>query len=115
MTFNLKHFLKEYRLAASILGAILIVLILSALSIALYIRDGTARLDLSRPGYESVRGQIEKDTSFPEFSANGPVDAKSIKQFQKLYQQQVEKLDHFSNFKEKTLEDNQLLAAPRSQ
>lgn len=115
MTFSLKHILKEYRLATSILGAILIVLVLSALSITLYIRDGTARLDLSRPGYESVRGQIEKDTSFPEFSANGPVDTGALKQFQKLYKQQTDKLNHFSSFQEKTLEDEQLLASPRPQ
>lgn len=115
MTFSFKHLLKEYRLAASIIGAILIVLLMTALSVTLYIRDGTSRLDLSRPGYEGVRGQVEKTDSFPAFSSNGPVDAASIKKFQKLYKKQTDKLNHFSSFKEKTLEDNQLLAAPRPQ
>ncbi len=115
MNINLKHIIKEYRLAASIFAAIVIVLLMTALSISLYIRDGTSRLDLSRPGYEGVRSQVEKTESFPAFSSNGPVDAVSVKEFQDLYKRQIDKLNHFSTFQEKTLEDNQLLAAPQPQ
>lgn len=115
MGVNFKKLFKEYRLAVSIIGAILLVLLMTALSVALYIRDGTSRLDLSRPGYEGVRGQVEKKESFPAFSSTGPIDAASVKEFQKLYKKQTDTLNHFSSFKEKTLEDNQLLVAPRPQ
>jgi len=115
MNLHFKHFVHEYRLAAAIIVAIILVLLMTVLSVALYIRDGTSRLDLSRPGYEGVRGQIEKTDSFPAFSSTGPVDASSVKKFQKLYNKQTEKLNHFSSFQENTLEDEQLLAAPRPQ
>lgn len=115
MKFNFKHVVEEYRLAVSIVAAIVLVLLMTALSVALYIRDGTSRLDLSRPGYESVRDQIDRSGSLPSFSSNGPVDAASVQEFQKLYDEQTKKLDHFSSFQEKTLEDNQILETPRPQ
>ena len=115
MNFSFKHFVVEYRLAAAIIVAIILVLLMTLLSVSLYIRDGTSRLDLSRPGYEGVRGQIEKTDSFPAFSSTGPVDAASVEEFQKLYNDQTSKLNHFSSFQESTLEDEQLLAAPKPQ
>lgn len=98
----------DHRIAFALGLAILVSLMLTFVSLSLYIRSGASRLDLSRPGYEAARQQLISTVDQDSFSANGPVDAKSLKEFQTLFDKRrtnLNKLDPFSP----TVVDNESL------
>lgn len=53
-------FLSRHRFIVLLVAAILISLVLTAVSLAIYNSSGAAQLDLSRPGYRSVSDQFEQ-------------------------------------------------------
>jgi murein L,D-transpeptidase YcbB/YkuD len=80
-------------------------------ALSLYQSSGTRQLDLSRPGYDSARKEASKDAQvFQGFSADGPIDAKSLATFDTLYKQKAAEalieLDAFSgdSLSDKTLQ-----------
>jgi hypothetical protein len=80
--------LQQYRFVAMMAVAIAISLFLVGVSLALYNSSGAAQLDLSRPGYQSVRDQVVSTDSFDSFPASGPIDRDVLDQFRKLYDEQ---------------------------
>lgn len=82
---------RMYRLAKNrftmlIIGSISIALLLVVISLFLYVSSGTAQVDLSRPGYSSVRDEVsEGNGDFTGFPSTGPIDKESLAQFEKLY------------------------------
>lgn len=76
-----------------------LALLLVVVSMTIYDKSGAAQLDLSRPGYVSVRAQsITNDNDFQSFSSTGSIDKKSINEFKKLYDKQAEKVKTFDAF-----------------
>lgn len=75
----------KHRFVILIGGSVVIALLLVAVSLQLYSSSGTAQLDLSRPGYKSVRDQIRPEDAFDGFSASGPIDDAALKNFKELY------------------------------
>lgn len=89
-----KYYLPIF-MSVSVFMAILLVIV----SMTMYNKSGAAQLDLSRPGYVSVRSQsITNDNDFQSFSSTGPIDKKSIAEFKKLYDKQAEKVKSFNAF-----------------
>ena len=75
-------------IAASIVTAFSLVLI----SMYMYNNSGAAQLDLSRPGYVSVRSQAITDSGdFKNYSNIGAINQSTIDEFQALYAAQAEK------------------------
>lgn len=95
-----KHLTKwqQHRFMLMIAAAIGIALFLVSVALALYASSGAAQLDLSRPGYVSVRDQANKDTSFDGFPSTGPIDKKALDQFRQLYDEQAEKATNVDSF-----------------
>jgi len=59
-------------------------------ALSLYQSSGTVQLDLSRPGYDSARKEAIKDNEvFRGFSADGPIDGRSLAEFDTLYKQKA--------------------------
>lgn len=82
-----------------LIGAIIVIaLFLVGVALALYASSGAAQLDLSRPGYESVRGQVSKSDEVESFSASGPIDKEVLDQFRTLYSVQAEKATNIDGF-----------------
>lgn len=81
----------QHRLVLLLIGSVVVALILTTASIAIYNGSGAAQLDLSRPGYRSVSDQIELDTTDDSFSASGAVTKDTIHEFIKLYDEQATK------------------------
>jgi len=91
-----KHTLNRWtghRFLLLVASTILISLFLVGVALALYASSGTAQLDLSRPGYKSVRDQAVKSDTFNGFPSNGPIDSDAITQFRTLYQKQSRQVD----------------------
>lgn len=84
-------FWAEHRLGLLLGATVIVALILTTVSMVIYNNSGAAQLDLSRPGYRSVSGQVEKDTTTDSFSATGAVDEATIQEFIKLYDTQAAK------------------------
>ena len=65
-------------------------LVLTSLSI--YKSSGAAQLDLSRPGYQSVRSQaVTNDSDFKNYSSSGSINQTTISEFMDLYAGQATK------------------------
>lgn len=74
-------------------GSILISIVMVVISMAVYNGSGAAQLDLSRPGYVSVRSQAaEGESDFQSYSATGPMNKEAIDSFKKLFEKQSKKL-----------------------
>lgn len=89
----------RHRLSLLLLITVLIALTLTAVSVVIYNVSGAAQLDLSRPGFRSVSGEVEKTDAIDMYSATGSVSKDSIEQFIKLYDAQASKakaVDAFS-------------------
>ena len=72
--------------------SILIAFVLVFISMYMYNSSGAAQLDLSRPGYVSVRSQaISDDGDFKNYSSTGTIDQSSITEFKTLYSTQAQK------------------------
>lgn len=86
MTFWDKH-----RLSLLLILTVLIALAMTIVSMFAYNASGTAQLDLSRPGYQSVSNKVDKTDKITEYSAFGSVNKDSINEFIKLYDEQAAK------------------------
>ena len=89
-------------------GSVLIALFLVGVALALYASSGAAQLDLSRPGYQSVRQQAAQNDSFDGFPASGALDEKAIEQFRKLYDERAKQATDVDSFGGDVLSDKSL-------
>jgi hypothetical protein len=80
MTFWARH-----RFFVLVFVTILTALTMTVVSLVMYNVSGSAQLDLSRPGYQSVSGQVEREDKTEVFSASGPVTLETIEEFMSLY------------------------------
>ncbi len=68
-------------------------MVLVYISLQLYNDSGAAQLDLSRPGYQSIRDQVDhSDDDLPNYNSSGSINATTINQFETLYDQQTVKI-----------------------
>jgi hypothetical protein len=81
-----------------IAGAVLVSLLLTAVSMALYNNSGAAQLDLSRPGYKSVRSQVEGSSDSQDYPDSGTINQKAIDDFKALLQKQTKKIEAVDAF-----------------
>lgn len=75
----------DHRLAVLIVMAIFVSLILVAISMWLYDSSGAAQLDLSRPGYSSVRDQARSDEKIDAFPSTGAITEKTLNDFEDMF------------------------------
>lgn len=109
---TLKKILSRFKLPLAIIGAIIVALLLTAISISLYVKSGVASLDLSRPGYEQARKQVRTPERDRTFDAVGPIDKESLTEFRELYQAELKQISGSSRFSNENLEDTQLRLEP---
>lgn len=102
----------KHRFIVLVAMTILISLFLVSVALALYASSGAAQLDLSRPGYQSVRDQAGHSTSFDGFSATGTLDKKAIDEFRNLYDKQAEKATNVDSFSGNAMNEQTLSIDP---
>lgn len=100
--------LEQHRFIAMLVGAIIIAAFLVGVSMALYNSSGAAQLDLSRPGYQSVRDQAVSTDSFDSFPASGPIDQAALDQFRELYAEQSKDATNVDAFSGDVISDKAL-------
>lgn len=96
---------EQYRLPLLIAGAVGIAFILVVVALNLYDRGTAAQLDLSRPGYQSVREQAGKNVDIKKFSASGELSAEVFDSFDREYSEQINSITKLDAFGGKALTD----------
>lgn len=96
------------RLVIFVSTSIAIALVLVVISMVLYVSSGAIQLDASRPGVQAVTDQVDQSGSFISFPATGTVDAKTLDQFRKLYDEQVKTVTARDAFNATVLSDSAL-------
>ena len=105
LTFSQKHSFTLF-VAISIFIASFIVLI----SMAIYNSSGAAQLDLSRPGYVSVRSKAAADDGdFQTYSNTGAINKDVINDFKSLFDKQAKKVKTINAFSGDPLDPDALL------
>jgi hypothetical protein len=99
---------ERHRFGVMVAGSIVVALALVGVSMALYFSSGAAQLDLSRPGYMSVREQTNDKEQFDGFSASGTIDKNSLDEFQKLYDERAKKATGIDSFGGEAMDDGTL-------
>lgn len=87
---------------------IVIALVLVIISLQLYNSSGAAQLDLSRPGYKSVRSQVSYGSEFTGFPSSGPLDKEAIDSFRSLYSEKLKEATALDSFGGDVLSDKAL-------
>lgn len=107
-------FAKQHMILIGVSSAIVIALLLVFLSMYIYVQSDVARLDVSRPGYESVREAVVKgDEQETKFDTAGVLDKEALDTFQRLFDERRQPLSNYGRFDGAVLNDDQLkLAAP---
>lgn len=103
-------FISRHRLVFAIGVAVIIGLIMTAVSMSLYVTSGAQVLDLSRPGYENARDAVN-DSEFEtdNFSQNGPVTEDVVEEFEEIYSKNRKDLNQVDDFSDpKPLSDQSL-------
>ncbi len=66
------------------------------------------QVDLSRPGYQSVRKEATANTSDEQFAATGNLDAKAYLQFSTMYDRHAKRTVDAPSFGKEALTDDSL-------
>lgn len=102
----------RHRITYGVVGALAIGMLLTAVSLALYVSSGASRLDLSRPGYEHVRSEVQQDTDKDTFSSTGAIDETVVKDFRSRLDRHRDTLSKLDTYGTDALDDDQLQIAP---
>jgi hypothetical protein len=98
-TLEERSFIGRHSFLLFITISILISSVLVYVSMQIYASSGAAQLDLSRPGYVSVRSQVDTtDGDFQTYSSNGPISKSVIDNFKALFDKQVKKIESVDAF-----------------
>jgi len=84
-------FWAQHRFLVLIAVTIIVSIILVSISLFIYNVSGSAQLDLSRPGYQSVSDKVDRDDTVTEYGSFGPLNKSTIDEFTKLYDEQATK------------------------
>lgn len=87
---------------------IVVSLFLVGVALALYRSSGAAQLDLSRPGYQSVRDQVVRTEDFDGFPSTGPLDKEALDKFRKMYDAKAKEATAVDSFGGNVMSDKAL-------
>ena len=106
---RVKELTLKHQLPMAILLTVVVAIIMTAVSLSLYVSSGTLQLDLSRPGYESARKELTKPEDKTDYATNGPVNKQALDEYQKLFEAQRAELNRIGKFKDQGLSDDTLM------
>ena len=99
---------RKFRFASMIVCVIAVACTLTGISLHIYNASGAVQVDLSRPGYQSVRKEATANTSDEQFSATGNLDTKAYSQFNAMYDRHAKRTVDAPSFGEEALSDDSL-------
>lgn len=88
--------------------ATVIAIIMTVISVSIYNLAGFYKLDLSRPGYETERGDIENTIEEP-YDTTSPLTKEALDDVLHTLDSRVENLKSYGDFRSDALNDENLL------
>lgn len=98
----------KHKFIIMITVSIVIALGLTFISMVLYAWSGAAQVDLSRPGYQSVRKEAMSNEKYDGFSATGSIENKVLQEFEDMYGKQADQVLGIDAFAGDVLSDTTL-------
>lgn len=110
---RLKHFMQTHMIMCGVGVSVLVAVLLTSISMWAYNSSDVARLDVSRPGYETIRDEVKNTEETKKFGATGELNEQAFEDFQLLYDERLHNLGDLGRFDGAVLNDDQLkLAEP---
>lgn len=101
--------LQRYRFLLFIGSVIVVSGILVTVGMNLYNSSGAAQIDLSRPGYQSVRSEASRDTGHDDsFPSSGDLNDAAFDKFETMYKTHSTRVTGTSSFEPEALSDDSL-------
>ncbi len=112
---KLKKYLAEHTILVGISLAVLVTIVLTLVSMVIYVKSDVSRLDISRPGYEKLRSSVVKaEDDKLKFEATGELGSAALRDFQTLFTGKRNMLGGAGRFDSDVLDDAQLKLTPAS-
>lgn len=109
MVEKAKQWLSTRQLGLFIAIAILLSGVAVGISMWLYASTGAIKLDLSRPGYEEIRKEVNNTGNKTDtYPSTGEMNNKSAEDFRNRYNDLRKGLDSMSKYDESALDDENL-------
>lgn len=92
---------QQHKFVVLITGVLLVSCSLIVVAMRLYITSGASQVDISTPAFQSVREQAAEEakrSTNDAFQANGKLDEKSLKEFNKSYSKHVTQIDPTNHY-----------------
>jgi hypothetical protein len=106
---RLIRWIGEHQWPVFIVLVLAIAISLTSVSLWLYHASSTAKLDLSRPGYEQVREDVKDSSdSTKPFSPTGNLNEAAIADFRSRYEGIKNRLDQINNYDSLVMSDKNL-------
>ncbi len=100
---------QRHRFLVLVAGVIVISCVLVAISLGLYNSSGTAQIDLSRPGYQSVRSEASRDNTIEDaYPSTGDLNTAAFNDFYSLYDKHSARVINMQSFDPTALSDDSL-------
>jgi hypothetical protein len=99
---------QQHKFMVLVAATIAVSLLLVVVALWLYNTSGAAQLDLSRPGYQSVRDKVEHSNDFDGFSFSGTIDEEALSEFRDLYDKQLKEATTVESFGGDVMDDDSL-------
>lgn len=101
--------IQRHQFAFLVSSAVLVAAILTTISVVIYVMSGAINIDLSRPGYESVR---DETADAPEddmpFSSSGKIDDDARNDFLRRLEAYQTEMNQMNDFGGDSLSDKSL-------
>ena len=105
-------YLVEHQFALFIIICITVAFIMTLISLELYRRSGAMNLDMSRPGYESVRMKVEQTSDDRPYSSSGSLTNEAITDFEERLNNYKDELNNLGTYDNSIVSDENLNLTP---
>lgn len=79
-------------------ATIAVSVVLVGVAMAIYSNSGAAQLDLSRPGYQAITKEADRNEMINAFPSTGSLDPATLDKFRKLYTTQAQQVLGYDGF-----------------
>lgn len=105
---KIRQLVVEHQFACFVIMCVAIAIVMTLTSLELYRRSGAIKLDMSRPGYEKVRREVEKSQDDQPYPNSGVLDRAAVKDFDARLQKYRQELDKLGDYSGADIDDEDL-------
>lgn len=89
--------------------AVGVALVMTVISVSIYILGGFYKLDLSRPGYEIEREDVVTDQEVRNYDTTSPISPEQATESLDEFDTRLKSLDNYGDFNDDALNDKSIL------